>query len=107
MNLREKNGYSYGAGSQFAMRQAAGPFVALSGVQSDKTRESLTEFFNELEGWPTPPAPEELTRVRNLQALGFPGEFETTGGMAGQLTDLVVYGLPESFFNEYVRRFRA
>jgi zinc protease len=107
MNLREKNGYSYGAGSQFAMRQAAGPFVALSGVQSDKTRESLVEFFNELTALTTPPSTEELTRVRNLQALGFPGGFETTGGMAGQLADLVVYGLPDSFFNEYVPKIQA
>ncbi len=107
MNLREKNGYSYGAGSQFAMRQAAGPFVALSGVQSDKTRESLVEFFNELNGLTTPPSAEELSRVRNLQALGFPGGFETTGGMAGQLADLVVYGLPDSFFNEYVPKIQG
>ncbi len=107
LNLREKNGYAYGAGSQFAMRQQAGPFVALAGVQSDKTREALTEFFNELTGMSTPPPAEELARVRNLQALGFPGAFETTTGMAAQLIDLVVYGLQESFFNEYVPKIQA
>lgn len=107
LNLREKNGYAYGAGSQFAMRQLAGPFVALAGVQSDKTREALSEFFNELSAMSAPPAAEELTRVRNLQALGFPGAFETTTGMAAQLIDLVVYGLQESFFNEYVTKIQA
>jgi zinc protease len=107
LNLREKNGYSYGAGSQFAMRQQPGPFLALAGVQSDKTREALVEFFNELTGMSTPPPTEELTRVRNLQALGFPGAFETTTGMAAQLIDLVVYGLQESFFNEYVPKIQA
>jgi zinc protease len=107
LNLREKNGYSYGAGSQFAMRQQPGPFLALAGVQSDKTREALVEFFNELTGMSTPPPAEELTRVRNLQALGFPGAFETTTGMAAQLIDLVVYGLQESFFNEYVPKIQA
>jgi zinc protease len=106
-NLRERNGYSYGAGSQFAMRAQAGPFVALAGVQSDKTRESLIEFFNELNGMATPPESDELTRVRNLQALGFPGAFETTSSMAAQLIDLVVYGLEDSFFNEYVPKIQA
>lgn len=107
LNLREKNGYAYGAGSQFAMRQQAGPFVALAGVQSDKTREAVGEFINELTGMSAPPAADELTRVRNLQALGFPGGFETTTGMAAQLIDLVVYGLQESFFNEYVAKIQA
>ncbi len=45
--------------------------------------------------------------MRNLQALGFPGAFETTTGMAAQLIDLVVYGLQESFFNEYVPKIQA
>jgi zinc protease len=107
LNLREKNGYAYGAGSQFAMRQQPGPFVALAGVQSDKTREAVDEFINELTGMAMPASAEELSRVRNLQALGFPGAFETTTGMAAQLIDLVVYGLQESFFNEYVPKIQA
>lgn len=106
-NLREKHGYSYGAGSQFAMRQAAGPFVALSGVQTDKTREALGEFFNELGGMAQPAPTDELARAKNLGALSFPGSFETTTDMAGHLIDLVVYGLPESFFNEYVQKTEA
>jgi zinc protease len=107
LNLREKNGYAYGAGSQFAMRQEPGPFVALAGVQSDKTREAVGEFLTELTAMAAPAPAEELSRVRNLQALGFPGAFETTTGMAAQLTDLVVYGLQESFFNEYVPKIQA
>ena len=50
MNLREKNGYTYGASSGFDMRASAGPFVATAGVQTDKTSEALREFFNELNG---------------------------------------------------------
>jgi zinc protease len=107
LNLREDKGYSYGAGSQFQMRASAGPFVASAGVQTDKTMESLVEFFKELDGMSQPAPVDELTRVRNLQALGFPGSFETTGDMAGQLIDLVVYGLADSFFNEYVPKIQA
>ena len=40
-NLREEHGYTYGAGSAFDMRAAAGPFYATAGVQTDKTVESL------------------------------------------------------------------
>jgi predicted Zn-dependent peptidase len=106
-NLREEHGYSYGAGSAFDMRATAGPFYATAGVQTDKTVESLTEFFKELDGMRAAPPADELTRVRNLLALGFPGEFETTSNMAGKLTELFVYGLEDSFFAEYVPRIEA
>ncbi len=52
LNLREKRGYTYGASSGFDMRLTPGPFSAQAGVQTDKTSESLTEFFNELNGDP-------------------------------------------------------
>jgi zinc protease len=106
-NLREEHGYTYGAGSVFDMRSSAGPFYATAGVQTDKTVESLVEFFKELDGMRAPPPAGELTRVRNLLALGFPGEFETTGNMAGKLTELFVYGLEDSFFGEYVPKIEA
>ncbi|HEX5216568.1 MAG TPA: pitrilysin family protein [Vicinamibacterales bacterium] len=107
MNLREDKGYAYGASSAFDMRGAPGPFVAAANVQTDKTVESLTEFFKELEGMKTPLSTPELTRARNLEALSFPGAFETTRGVASNLAELAVYGLPESFFSEYVPKIQA
>ncbi len=73
MNLREKHGYAYGAGSGFDMRIAAGPFAASAGVQTDKTAEALQEFFNELEGVRKPVPADELARAKNYIALRFPG----------------------------------
>ena len=106
-NLRETHGYAYGASSRFDMRGSAGPFFASAGVQSDKTVESLREFFKELDGMRQPVPAAELARGKNLEALSFPGSFETTSGMAGNLVDLVVYDLPETFFNEYVPKIQA
>lgn len=106
-NLRERNGYSYGAGSTFDMRATPGPFYASSGVQTDKTVESLREFFNELNGMQKPIPADELARAKNYLALGFPAGFETTGSVAAQLGELVVYGLNESTFSEYVGKVQA
>ncbi len=47
-NLREKNGYTYGAGSRFAMNPMVGMFVARAAVKADVTGPALKEFFNEL-----------------------------------------------------------
>ena len=76
-------------------------------MQTDKTVESLQEFFNELNGMSAPmPAP-ELTRAKNLEALSFPGDFETTSDMAARLAALAVYGLPDTFFTTYVPKIEA
>ena len=88
-NLREEHGYAYGAGSRFDMRLAAGPFTASAGVQTDKTAESLTEFFNELEAIAAPIGADELAKAKNYLALGFPGDFETLGDLAARLEELV------------------
>lgn len=106
-NLREEHGYTYGAGSSFDMRLSAGPFVASAGVQSDKTVESLREFFKELDAIRQPVPSEELTRAKNYEALGFPAGFEATADMAGNLINLVVYGLPDAFFTEYVPKIQG
>ncbi len=106
-NLRERNGYSYGAGSTFDMRSTPGPFFASSGVQTDKTVESLREFFIELNAIRQPIPADELQRAKNYLALGFPAGFETTGSVASQLGELVIHGLSESLFNEYAGKIQA
>jgi predicted Zn-dependent peptidase len=106
-NLREKNGYSYGASSRFDMRLAAGPFFAGAGVQTDKTSEALREFFNELNGIRAPVGAEELSKAKNYVALGFPSQFETIGDLSAQIEQLVVYGLPDDYFASYVTNVQA
>ncbi len=106
-NLREVHGYAYGANSSFAMRAMPGPFTASSGVQTDKTTESLREFFKELDAIREPMPVGDLERGKNYEALGFPSGFETLAGMAGQLTSMALYGLPETFFNEYVPKIQS
>jgi predicted Zn-dependent peptidase len=101
-NLREKNGFTYGASSLFDMRISAGPFLATAGVQTDKTADALREFFVELNGILDPIPADELTKAKNNVALGFPAEFETTGDMARKLEELVIYGLPDDTFSSFV-----
>jgi predicted Zn-dependent peptidase len=106
-NLREVHGYAYGAGSSFDMRMGGGLFSASAGVQTDKTAEALTEFFNELNGILKPVPADELTRARNYVALRFPGAFETTGDMSRRLEDMLLFRLPEDYFSKYVQNIQA
>ena len=107
MNLREKHGYTYGAGSGFDMRASAGPFTASAGVQTDKTAEALKEFFNELNAiLQTVPA-DELSRATHYISLRFPSGFETTGDISRRLEEVLVYHLPEDYFSKYVQNIEA
>ena len=101
-NLREEHQYTYGAASRFDMRRSPGPFLAAAGVQTDKTAEALREFFHELDRIQEPIPDEELTRTKNFLALGFPADFETTRDLSIRLEELAVYGLPDTYFAQYI-----
>lgn len=107
MNLRERRGYTYSAGSFIDMRQVPGPFFATASVQTDKTAESLVEFFNELGGILKPIPDDELVRAKNYVAFRFPGGFETTGDIARRLEEAVAYSLPDDYFSQYVRAIQS
>jgi predicted Zn-dependent peptidase len=107
LNLREKNGYTYGATSLFDMRSAAGPFVAAAGVQTDKTADALKEFFNELTAIGKPVPADELARAKHYVSLRFPSGFETTGDISTRLEQALVYHLPDDYFSTYVQRIEA
>jgi zinc protease len=106
-NLREEHGYSYGASSRFDMRLSAGPFVAGAGVQTDKTADALREFFNELAAIRKPIPAEELAKAKNYLAFGFPSNFETISDFSAQLEQLVIYGLPDTYYADYVKNLQA
>ena len=107
MNLREKHGYTYGAGSSFDMRASPGPFVAAAGVQTDKTSESLKEFFNELNGILQTVPGDELARAKNYVALRFPSGFESTSDISRRLEEVLIYHLPDDYFSKYVQNIQA
>jgi zinc protease len=106
-NLRETKGYTYGARSGFSMRRAAGPFVASAEVTGTKTDSSLIEFMKELRAIRESVPAAELEKAKQYLQLQFPGDFESTGDIAGQLVPLVLYGLPLDYYNSYVQRVGA
>jgi zinc protease len=89
------------------MRMSAGPFLAAAPVQTDKTAEALREFFIEFENIRKPMPAAELEKTRNYVALSFPSEFETIGDLSSQMELLVAYGLPETYFAQYVKNIQS
>jgi len=50
---------------------------------------------------------EELEKAKRYLQLQLPGRFETTGGIAGQLSQLVTYDVPLSFYNSFTPNIAA
>ncbi len=109
MNLREDKGYTYGARTGWSFRRGAGPFDASAQVQTAVTKESVMEFMKELNGirGAIPVTPAELDYNKQSLIRRYPGGFETVGQISGQLANLVVYGLPDTYFNEYIQKIQA
>lgn len=104
-NLREDKGYTYGAGSGFAMRREPGPFLARAAVNTPVTDKAVVEFLRELRRLTDEPVGViELDRARKYLALLLPQRFETVAGVAGQIGDQVLNGLAEDYYETYVER---
>jgi len=102
-NLRETRGYTYGAGSRFDMRRAAGPFLASAEIVTAKSDSALLEFMKELNGIRQLVPPAELSRAKRYLQLQLPGNFETTQQIAAALVPVALYGLPLDYYNNYVQ----
>ena len=109
LNLREDKGYTYGARSGFNFRKGAGPFTASGNVQTAVTKESVVEFMKELNGirGTIPVTAKELEYSKQSLIRRYPSGFETVGQISGQLSNLVVYGLPDTSFNNYIPKINS
>ncbi|HTK57132.1 MAG TPA: pitrilysin family protein [Gemmatimonadales bacterium] len=102
--LRETKGWTYGAGSGFAYRPVPGPFRASASVRTDVTDSSLVEFRHQITLIRDSLIdPVELQRAQAYLALALPGEFETTGQVAGQVEEMLRFGQPFTYWNGYVQ----
>ncbi|HKP45133.1 MAG TPA: pitrilysin family protein [Pyrinomonadaceae bacterium] len=109
LNLREDKGYTYGARTSFDYRRGPGPFTASAGVFTNVTKESVVEFLKELRGirGDQPISETELNYFRESLIRSYPRGFETPEQIAGRLSDLVLYGLPDDYFNNYIAHVKA
>jgi zinc protease len=106
LNLREDKGYSYGVFSNLVLYTAAGNWFASGGVQTNKTKESIVEFDNELKGLAgtKPVTAAELETAKVRWTRGYAQQFESLGRISDQIAELWVKELP---FSELQRQYTA
>ena len=105
MNLREKNGYAYGARAGYRYRRLGSSFSATSSVRTDATGKALHELHNELMLMRnTVPEPAELERDRSSLVLSLPAQFSTPRRLADAFGELAFFGLPLDWYDGRVNR---
>lgn len=108
LNLREVHGYTYGAHSYFDWRRQSGPWVVATAVESDVTHAAATEVLKEIDRIRAELiGQEELSLATSYLDGVFPIRYETTSAIAAALAALVVYDLPDDWYDTYRQRVRS
>tara|TARA_B100001245_G_scaffold177010_1_gene135304 strand:- start:788 stop:2674 length:1887 start_codon:yes stop_codon:yes gene_type:complete len=99
-NLRQDKGYSYGYQSSVHWYQGTSLVSAGGSVQTEVTKESVQETlkeFQEIRGG-RPITGEELDAAKAGILQGYPASFERSGMVLNHLIQLLVFDLPDDYF---------
>jgi zinc protease len=106
MNLREDKHWSYGVRTVLPAARGQRPYISISAVQTDKTKESMVELvkeYNNVVG-AKPITAEELKDEQSNTTLGLPGTFETVQQLSGAYGNILEYGLAEDYYNTFTQK---
>jgi zinc protease len=108
LNLREVHAYTYGAHSGYDWRRGAGPFVVNTAVQSDVTEGALREILLEINRIRADAVEaSELSLATSYLDGVFPIRYETASAIAAAIANIVIYGLPADYYDQYRSHVRA
>ena len=106
MNLREDKHWSYGVRSVLAGAKGQRPYISISAVQTDKTKESMVELVKEYNNVVSskPITEEEFKDEQTNATLALPGSFETVQQLSGAYGNILQFGLPEDYYNTFTQK---
>jgi len=109
LKLREEKGYTYGARTGFDWRRGKSPFALQASVHTAATADAIRDSLSELEDLrgPRPPSDKEMSLAKASLTRGYPRNFETAQQVARSVTQLALYDLPDSYFEEFVPKVTA
>lgn len=102
MNLREKNGFTYGAYSSMTASKYSPEFSAESSVRNEVTDKAVKEFMNELNAISTV-KPEELENAKAKLKGSFIMSLEKPETIARFALNQKVQDLPSDFYTNYLK----
>ena len=109
MNLREDKHWSYGSRTMILNTQAQRPLITYALIQTDKTKESVQEIYKEIKGMISDKkaTADEIDKIKKSQVLELAGSWETMSAVNGSLQNLVMYNLPDNYYETYIQKIKA
>jgi zinc protease len=108
LNLRERNGYTYGAFSAVLENRGRAPLIVGSSVRTDVTGPALQEMIREMHGMlAAEVTKEELDMAKESIARSLPARFETTQSIVGSIGNLYMYDLAPEYYEGLPGRIAA
>ena len=109
LKLREEKGYTYGARTGFDWRRGIAPFSLHAGVHTASTADAISDCLAELDGirGSRPPSEHEMSLAKASLTRGYPRGFETAQQVARSVAHLALFGLQDTYFEEFVPRVHA
>lgn len=105
LSLRERHGFTYGARSGFAFRKRPGPFIVQVAVATEVTARAVEEALKEMAALRDEGASEkEVAAARDYLRGVLPLQLQTTEQLASRLADIVIFDLPDDYFQQYRQR---
>jgi zinc protease len=107
-NLREVNGYTYGAKSFFDWKKYSGDFSADAEVKNILTHDAVNEIIKEIRRIREELVSEdELSSIKNFITGNFPLQLETPNAIASKLINLKLYDIEDDYYNTYLSKVNA
>ncbi|MEP7146529.1 MAG: pitrilysin family protein, partial [bacterium] len=104
-NLREENGYTYGARSYFSSNKYSGDFSVVTEVKNDITANTIKEILKEFNDIINDfVSDDELQNVKNYLSGSFPLQLETPNAIASKVINLKLHDLGDDYYNTYIRK---
>jgi predicted Zn-dependent peptidase len=108
LNLREKNGYTYGAYSNFGGSKFRGTVVSSSEVRTDVTEGAMREFMYELKRIREEKVnAAELENAKHAIVGGFALSLEQPNALLQNIVTQKLYDLPADYWDTYPQRVMA
>jgi hypothetical protein len=102
MDLREKRSLTYGAYSDVGEKLMVAPFIAFAAVRTEVTAQALSAFDEHLHRIVRePPSAAELADAKHFLIDRFPLRIDSAGKIAGLVSDLRIYGLPDDYWDRF------
>ncbi len=101
LNLRERRGFTYGAGSALNYNKETGYLEISTAVNIDNSADAVIEILNEMKLIRENISKAEIEFARSYLTKQFPSRFETYSQIARNISPIILHKLPIDYYNHY------